>query len=333
MATFAITENVTQPYQGNTGPVSLFNQGPSTIYLSTTPGADILNGFTLPPNGQMQWNGSTPLFAVCRTGMAATLVAEPGTGSLDANRSKFWSPIRSESYNNLNQFHTGQTSEVAHCETLQLNLTYKDILVNTTPPWFAVFVTWYDTNQNLIFTEEIDAWCLFFSQVNNGVLSMNIPVQGAFVSFLFEGEAGSTSFPQLISYSLLGTDKVFPYTYYCTNADGSTGPVVAYIEGLSPVGGVLDNVQLSLPNNLPNIYLASRGQRMSFNHNVAGITVAGSRSLRTGSGLTVYFTTSIAVGANNIYQDLLVPVKSLIKETNSTAAGPNSATINVTWAP
>jgi len=326
MTTFAITDTVSQPYQGNTGPVSLFNNGPSTIYLDSTPGVGPLNGFTLPPMGQLQWNGSTPLFAVCATGRNAMLVSNPGTGQLDANRSRFWALLWDNTYPSPGQ-NINETVEVGHCETVLVKLTARN---NPTTSVSAGDIFWYDNVGNLIGQERFEMQCLAVSATNRVDNILRVPVVGSVMQIVGTGFAG-------IRVQIFGTDRALPFQSYSRLTDDLVSPPVLVV---MPTGTSASNQNITSDSwdllQWPTPYadiipFANMSNRVAILVNTAGITNAGTIRLRDIYQTNVaYGVIDIPTGGSHVYSEFGVPLRTpLMLDVISVAGG--TMDISFTW--
>ncbi|HEY6020470.1 MAG TPA: hypothetical protein VIY48_11330, partial [Candidatus Paceibacterota bacterium] len=248
MSTYTVTDTPAQlVLGGGNTQVSIVNNGPSTVYLEDNTAVSVLNGIPLPPTGQMTWNSKTPLWVVCDSGRTAILTINDSAGRIDASRAKFWKPLWTTFLSLGGQnYGFADLVETSHCETILIKLRFTDP-GNTTPPWFRITPTWYDTEGNILHSERIDVWALYFNASIDGTIIIKLPVIGAFVSFQTAAFNGDVGFGNLKQIDVLGTDKTFPYSYFCSSADNTAGVVTAFFDGGTPQAGTLDHVDFVIP--------------------------------------------------------------------------------------
>lgn len=320
---FDILDQPVQIYLGDQSTVSLVNDGPFTAYFDENPSVDSINGFELPPTGQMAWRGSKPLWARCRAftpniGPVPAGGFQPKARVRTALSGELSLTTRAKFYRELYTgppFPTGGNPfmEVGHCNTLLVTFSLSAADA-TALPISTITVAWYDDSLTLI---SYDTWYQFFSttDIPNGASiptwRLSIPVKGRFCVI-----AGNFDLPSM-TMRVVGTDAILPAR---SDAGAFLGAgfvgAVAYIGHALTVTGWTAGV-LNIPSNGYQVQLCFLNT--GANSNVIINDAATARRLDT-EGITAGASLTIS---------LLAAVNSQLALSGS-PAGYNFA-VEITW--
>lgn len=331
MTTYRVTDTPTQIVLGENGTdYSISNDGPSTVYLESNTSLTTLSGIALPPMGVMTWNSSTPLWAVCQDNQTSSLQVNLSAGRLDTSRAKFFSQLSSTAYTGNPVSYSIPTVECSHCETLLLNIVGVDP-GNTSPPWYWLRVAWYDQNQNQISADSIEVFLLQKSSVQGilGTILIRLPVEGSFfsASILPQTPIEGGSVAPIQNITVYGSDRRFPFSYWCTNQDLSSGVVLGFATGVGSQNGSGDNVGFNLTSPYGNLYFAGLSQRVGVFYSASGITTAGNRRYRTETTVPLA-DIPITTGTSSAYTEFVLPTKRLVYQTNVSGLTGGTLIIN-----
>lgn len=151
--------------------MSLYNDGPATVYLADNGSVNSYNGFPLSPTASTEWQVNKGLWIATELGSASIFVNEAGT-TMDATRAQIDRLLVSVNSDTL-----PEPLEVAAFQSLILKFT---VLATFTCP---ISFTWYDEDMNMIDEQEAQIWV--YPTTNPGVLPFTIttPVRGSYVQF------------------------------------------------------------------------------------------------------------------------------------------------------
>ena len=269
MSTFAITPDPSKIYLGDQGIVTLYNEGPSTVWLDNQPGVSHLNGFELQPRGQMTWNADKELWAATRTFGAINLTAKLRTsvsGGLSVTtRSQYYSLIGQSNNAFASTFIPAPSPfgcEVGHCATVRILRKFVRSGAFVAGQQEFLQLAWYDDDQNIVFTEQIVANLSQLDLLNNTTdyYLVNVPVKGRYLGI----QPTSTVFFSSAYVKVFGTDQDEPY--WCNS--GFTPP--AGFTALQASEGMI-----TVTNFNGNLVIPSMGNRVGIYCFTGGAAAAG----------------------------------------------------------
>lgn len=148
MSSFQITTTPQQLTNPGSTDVTLYNQGPATVYLDNTSAVGTVNSFTLQPTATMSWNSGASLWAVTKDG-TSTLIANPAGQTMNtAGIAK--QVLLGQNVSN------GSASFIpqAECQAYNtLRLIFTQMGFNNPVATLPFTVTWYDDFNNVIAVE------------------------------------------------------------------------------------------------------------------------------------------------------------------------------------
>lgn len=265
-ATFTVTTQVTQLYQGNVSNITIVNNGPNTIYLGSDTSVDSLNGFALPPTGQMTWNGASSLFACTALGSSSVLTDTSGDLSI-TTRASYYQKLCPDIIGN-----GPQVVETGFLNTILLVLTGANENGLTSSDVPSATLEWMDANLNVIYTENV-SWNNF--NVLTNVVNVQVPVKGSFCRVTLIRWAGLVLPNCYLSWAIFGTDKILPARSWDANqaADDALGVATYTMNNDTVFGKGINQATLN-----GGILLPSLGTHIWIEFH-AGITGAGSAAL------------------------------------------------------
>lgn len=334
MSTYTITDTPTQPLLGNaSGSYSLVNLGNATIYLENDTAVSTLNGIPLPPTGQMTWDAGSPLFVVCASGQTSILSVNNSAGRIDASRAKFWQTLYTKKFPGVGNAQSAIV-ECAHTETLQIRLTERSSNA-TGPDLQSLIVTWYDGNQQVIFSEQWTAYQLQWGA--NPALSycyqtFQVPVIGSYVSV--QATSPVTTTP-IIALDIFGTDRILSpksfssnpfqdYGIYNTDYFSRTNDQVneAWTDKTYWIRG--------FTNYASPLFLACLSDELTITFNAASLTTGGNINLNQVSLPVTYQRIVLAAGSSITSVTYHVPVQQGLRLNWGNIAG-GSIDLSFVW--
>lgn len=221
MTTFDITESVSQVHLGMQPLVTLVNDGPYSIYLGGDTTVDLLNGFELPPTGQMTWKPDVKLFACTRSITGQHNVARLRTslaGELSlTTRAKFSKELYRQIVAAAATVFTPYL-EVGHCASLILSR-----VLDTAPAGIpeTIILSWLDENLTLVLQERYPTRLFPLAGISappQGIATMGvlavIPVKAKYLTI----SANAYGVQSLLR--VVGTDITLP-----AKLDGGAGAI------------------------------------------------------------------------------------------------------------
>jgi hypothetical protein len=325
MSTYTVTTQPIEVAQGNKGVLSLVNNGPNTIYLDSIPGVSPLNGFVLPPTGQMTWDGKAQLWAATASGSSKLVTVDAGNLSI-TSRGSFWMLLDSaqRTFGGTASL-TSSVIETGFCKTLLVELSQINGLVNNNAG--SLVAQWQDDLGNVIVTE---TYLFNWLQAVTPTF-ITVPVKGTHVVLTaFAGSVFNAGNPFLTGLITYGTDIELPWSSYTDqiamngNADGTLYP--------RPNGGMLSQFTSVVAGSFYT--LPQLGNHLVVSLRTEGaVTVAGDMFIVPNiSGGIVFGTVHIPVLGTSAFYSITVDLPLGVCPAILLSPGPTTASkMDLVW--
>lgn len=251
---YQITSTSTNIAFANAGSkVSLYNDGPSTIYLDENSAINTNDAFPLPPMASTEWQIDSALWARCNKivgtdgpihdGFSSLYVNRAGT-LVDASRTSVDKKLITISDYGAQLF--ANPLEVTAYKSLILKLYVADY-PGATEAVTTYFYNWFDEGLNIIERQEVDMWIKPTVVTSPTYMTVTIPVRGAFLGIQAVGDEVDA----ITKVEVYGTTRILPYRWHHPHVISWSNHVFPYTAFPSGAGEVaisgIDADEIHLP--------------------------------------------------------------------------------------